>query len=616
MKILGTKFFGQDSAVFYIDTDKKQLFAINSDRVSRIKKDNYDISPALDQYTKHYFQNIDELSYSFANYDGNDAVLETKGTSYYWLNYQRLLRKITKPRYRSDLNQKYNLAQKLLIYSCFILIPKIFYYQFVRDYYWKKHINNDLPGDFHFRMIDRYIRETLSRYEIEPKKIKYHDHHTCHAFSAYYSSEFAYTEKSVVFTLDEHGDECFSKLFVFDKNKFKEYRKSKVKTFWQDGRVHVTSIADVYSNFTEAVGLIRSTDEGKVEALAAYGQIDKELLNDLMEMISIVDLRFEFDLDKYKKLSRIKTLIEIKERIGEKNFCATVQHWLEELSVEYLNQAHESLKIDNLCLAGGVTANVIMNHKIYENTPFKKLHIVPAMGDEGSAMGAAIISAIENGEDLSWLKDSIMPYYGPSYDEDSIKNAISQFPNKIKSEKLGDQWHITAAESICNNLVIGIFHGRMEFGPRALGNRSILANAQNPEIRDRINSLIKRRAYYQPFCPSVLENERERLFDNSYKHKHMATAFLMKKEYQKQLPSAVHVDGTSRPQFVESSDNPEYYKLLEEVKSISGFGVIINTSFNLHGRPVVNTPIDAIVDFLDCNMDELYLEGYKITRAV
>lgn len=616
MKILGTKFFGQDSAVFFMDTDKKELFAISSDRVSRIKKDNYDISPTLESFTKSYFQEIDELSYSFANFCGNDAVLETKGTSYYWLNYQRLYRRITKPRYRSDLNREHDVLYQVLLYLRCIISPKIFFYKYVRDYYWGKYIANDLPDGFHFKMIDRHIRETSNRYGIKSKNIKYHDHHTTHAFSAYYSSQFAYDEASVVFTLDEHGDECFSKLFVFDKDKFTEFGSSKAMRFWQEGRVHMTSIADVYSNFTEAMGLIRSTDEGKVEALAAYGDVDEELFNGLREMICISDLRLEFDMNKYKRFSRIKTLTEIKESIGEKNFCATVQHWLEETVVEYLNEVCKTIKIRNLCLAGGVVANVVMNHKIYDNTPFEKIHVVPAMGDEGSAMGAAIISAINNGENLSWLKDSIMPYYGPSYTEDSVQAAIDQFKNKIHYQRLGDQWPISAAESIYDNMVVGVFHGRMEFGPRALGNRSILANAQNPETRDKINSSIKRRPYYQPFCPTVLESERKRLFENSYQHKHMATAFLMKKEYRDQLPSAIHVDGTSRPQFIERSDNPAYYKLVETVKSLSGFGVVINTSFNLHGRPIVNTPEDAIVDFLDCNMDVLYLEGYKITRAV
>jgi carbamoyltransferase len=154
----------------------------------------------------------------------------------------------------------------------------------------------------------------------------------------------------------------------------------------------------------------------------------------------------------------------------------------------------------------------------------------------------------------------------------------------------------------------------MEFGPRALGNRSILANPTDPATKDRINLTVKRRPKYQPFCPSILEEERKRLFEESFPHKHMAIGFRVKKEYHDKIPSAIHVDGTARPQFVEERDNPDYYRLLKEVKSLTGFGVVINTSFNLHGRTIVHTADDALLDFIDCNIDELYIEGYRVVR--
>ena len=179
---------------------------------------------------------------------------------------------------------------------------------------------------------------------------------------------------------------------------------------------------------------------------------------------------------------------------------------------------------------------------------------------------------------------------------------------------MGDEWYVRAAESIANDKIIGVFQGRMEFGPRALGNRSILANPTNPDTRLKINSTIKNRPPFQPFCPSILEEERERLFESSFSHKHMAIAFRMKEEYWERLPSAIHIDGTARPQFVEEKDNPNYFRLLKELKELTGFGVALNTSFNLHGRTIVRKPEDAIVDFVDCKMDELYLEGFLIRR--
>jgi carbamoyltransferase len=154
----------------------------------------------------------------------------------------------------------------------------------------------------------------------------------------------------------------------------------------------------------------------------------------------------------------------------------------------------------------------------------------------------------------------------------------------------------------------------MEFGPRALGNRSIVANPMLEDTRQKINSTVKRRPAYQPFCPSILEEERERLFYDSFSHKHMAIAFRMKEEFIKYLPCAAHIDGTARPQFVEESDNPLYFRYLKELKALTGYGVSLNTSFNLHGRTIVRTPKDAVVDFLDCNIDELFIEQFKVKR--
>lgn len=154
----------------------------------------------------------------------------------------------------------------------------------------------------------------------------------------------------------------------------------------------------------------------------------------------------------------------------------------------------------------------------------------------------------------------------------------------------------------------------MEFGPRALGNRSIVASPMSLAIKEKINSTIKKRPWFQPFCPSILEDERELLFQNSFQHKHMATAFRLKEEFKSILPGLIHVDGTARPQFVSNSDNKQYFDFIQNVKKYSGYGAVINTSFNLHGRTIVRTAEDAIRDYIDCNLDHLYMNGYKITK--
>ncbi len=612
MKILGTKFFGQDSAIFYLDTNKKEIFATNSDRISRIKKDNYDISPVLAKYADK-FSSVDVVAYPFNNFAGRDSLLETKGTSYYWLKWQQLLRRITQPKSRHDLRREKSFTEKLVIFLKSLLTPQVFYHQLVRNYFWNRYLNSSLPAGFHFPKIDQYIQETLKRYHIHFSKLSYYDHHLCHAASAYYFSPFAYNHKALVFTLDEQGDECFSKLFLFEKDTWIELAKSTTTKFKINGKLFVTSIAGLYSNFTEAMGLIRSTDEGKVEALAAYGKVDQKLYGKLMGLVTIKNLQFKISLQKHRRLSDIDYLKKLKHFIGEPNFCATIQSWLNDIVVEYLNQVYKKHPMNNLCLAGGAISNIIMNFHIYTRTPFKNIYIAPPMGDEGSAAGSAILSALEAKQNLKWLSQENMPYFGPSFSQQEILNTIRQFDN-LEYKFLGSNWWQQAAKSITDNKIIAVFQGKMEFGPRALGNRSVLANAMYVSTKERLNSTIKRRPWYQPFCPSILEEERTRLFEHSFKHKHMATAFMMKKKYWHKLPSAIHVDGTARPQFVEKNDNPNFHKILTAVKKITGFGVVINTSFNLHGRTIVHSPYDALVDFIDCGIDEIYIEGYKLTR--
>ena len=268
----------------------------------------------------------------------------------------------------------------------------------------------------------------------------------------------------------------------------------------------------------------------------------------------------------------------------------------------------------NLCLAGGVIANVILNYKIFQNCRINNIYVCPPMGDEGSALGAAFLAAINKNLDIKWLSKNIMPYWGPSYNKDETLAVLKNNKHKIIFEDLKNDWTKKAADNILENKIIAIFQGRMEFGPRALGNRSILANATDPNMKTKINISIKKRPEFQPFCPAVLEEDREDLFLNSFKHKYMATAFLMKENFRKRYPSAVHVDGTARPQFVEKEDNENLYKILQELKKKINHGIVINTSFNLHGRSMVMKPQDAIDDFLACDLDYLYLNEYEVKK--
>ena len=608
MRIVGTKYCGHDSSLCLLDTEQKTIFAMGTERVTRIKHDVMDVSPVLDAYP---LGNVDVVCHSLSDFENRSGEGELRAQMTHNKDIEKALRLIINPTYIKDLNVTRAEKNKLLFKSLLTNFPAVKAYygaKFKRALTKNNKENNK-------KVFTNYIRKNFNKRNLFPKKIYFFDHHLCHAIPSYYLSPYN-NEKALALTIDGQGDGFFSKLYVFDeKAKYKLIGHSKATPLGQGGQGgRYLSVGRIYEHFTQAMDLRVGSDEGKIEALAAFGKADQDLLAQLKDATQIDKntLSINYDLAKITPFYDIDFLKKHRAKMGDENFCAVVQTYLEDTVVDYLNFAYEKYPINNLCLSGGVAANIIMSLNIYERTPFKNIYVLPPMGDDGLAIGSAILTALEVGEDVSWLKDYVMPYFGDEYTRDQVKQVLDGFDN-ITVEDLESSWPEEAAKSVAEGKICSLFHGKMEFGPRALGNRSIIGNPMLEDTRQRINSTVKRRPSYQPFCPSILEEERGRLFKDSFSHKHMAIAFRMKEEHIKNLPCAVHVDGTARPQFVEEQDNPNYYKYLKELKNIMGYGVSLNTSFNLHGRTIVRTPEDAVVDFIDCNLDELFIEGYRVT---
>ena len=606
MRIMGTKYCGHDSALCVLDIEEKKIFAMSTERVTRIKHDSLDITPILSAYD---FGFIDYVAHSYSDFEdkGHDGELREKMT----LNkdIEKALRLIINPNYAADLSLT-RVEKNIMIFKSLFTN-----YAAVMAYYGAK-FNRALVKETpegNKKAFTNYIKKNLAKFDLVPKKVFFYDHHLCHAVPSYYLSPFN-EEKALALTIDGQGDGYFSKLFYF--NGLDDYRlvgESSADYLGEGDKF--LSIGRLYNYFTKAMDLRPNSDEGKVEALAAFGQADKDLYKYLMSA-TVIDknlLSINFDVKLIEPFYDIDWLKKQRERTGDENFCASIQTYLEDIIVNYLNLAYEKYPTNNLCISGGVAANIIMSLAIYEKTNFKNIYVYPAMADDGLAIGSAILTAISLDQDIKWLKDLSMPYFGDSYSREEVKKTLDGFDN-ISYEDLGGDWPESAAASVAKGKICALFHGKMEFGPRALGNRSIVANPMLKDTRQKINSTIKRRPSYQPFCPSILEEDRVRLFKDSFSHKHMAIAFRMKDEFINDLPCAVHVDGTARPQFVEKKDNPNYYRYLKALKNITGYGVSLNTSFNLHGRTIVRTPKDAIIDFIDCNIDELFIEGYRVKR--
>ena len=611
MKIIGTKYAGLESALSYFDTSKNNFFALQTDRVSRIKKDNLDIDELL-KYLNHrnlISNKIDIVSIPFSKFSGKDCLLEMQSPTYFYLKIEKIKRQYIKPKYFSDL-LKMDSKTKLKI----LLNIKWQYYSILFKIFSNFRKLEKLNRFF----IKKTIKNLFKENNIEISKIEFYDHHLSHAASCLTIDNFNKDEINYVFVLDENGDEKHSSFFKWSNGNFELISFSKSVKCNKNYGNFMVSIGSLYSNFTEALDLRRSVDEGKVEALAAYGLPNKNLLKILRKTIIVNDYELNFLIDKnlFQKFFSVKKLKKFRIIISDKNFAATIQNFLEEIIIKILRLYKSIYNFDKIYFAGGVFANVILSYKIYDALHLKCVNVVPYMGDEGAGVGSAVLSLINNGQKLSDINNISMPYVGDSYTKDETLKILKLNESKINFEYLDNDWINEAANALKENKIIGSFYGNIEFGPRALGQRSILANPFFKDTRDKINQQIKKRPWYQPLCPAILEEDREKIFEKSFNHKFMSTAFKAKSKFKDIIPSALHIDLTVRPQFVDENSNLSLYKLLKKIKEKYNYGVVLNTSFNLHGRVNVLRPEDAVTDFLDCNLDQLYINSYKVTKKI
>ena len=299
-----------------------------------------------------------------------------------------------------------------------------------------------------------------------------------------------------------------------------------------------------------------------------------------------------------------------------KDIAFSLQAHYERLFFQILNHFQAHSKNENLCLSGGCAYNGLANGKITKNTKYKNVYVPPAPSDAGSAIGAAL---------WCWMKDilvskveNINPFLGPSFNAVDYKNAINSTIRTIGKVERFDNYHPLTekvAELINNGAIVGWFQDGSEFGQRALGNRSILANPTIPNIKPKVNRVIKKREGFRPFAPMVSFEDANKYFDMCGQEvPYMNQVFNVKDDFIAGLPSITHIDGTARVQTVRSTFNPLIYMLLKKFEKKSGYPILLNTSFNLRGQTMVLDPITAINTFYDCEMDYLVLGNYLISK--
>jgi carbamoyltransferase len=448
------------------------------------------------------------------------------------------------------------------------------------------------------------------------------EHHQAHVASAFFVSPF---EDAAVLTVDGFGD--------FASTMLAEGHGSHFEVLERVTFPH--SLGIFYTAVTQWLGFPKYGDEGKVMGLAPYGK--PVYVDELRKLVLLDSSLFELGLDYFThdqegvdmtwdegspSVGRIYSdaLVELLGPAREtgapltelyEDVAASLQLVLEEAYLHLCRTLHERTGLTSLCLAGGVALNAVANGRILAETPFRDLYVQPAAGDSGIAVGAAYyVWNQELGRPRSFVMEHA--YTGPAYSDDEIAAAIADAG--VTATRLDDDDLFRAvAERIAAGEVVGWFQGRMEFGPRALGHRSIVADPRSHEMKDVLNARIKQREPFRPFAPSILSERTAEWFEQDYPSPFMVLVYKTAADKRETIPAVNHVDDTGRLQTVEQRIEPRYHALIAEFERQTGVPVLLNTSFN-ENEPIVMTPADALDTFLKTKMDVLAIGNYLVRR--
>ncbi len=421
------------------------------------------------------------------------------------------------------------------------------------------------------------------------KKLKRMDHHLSHAANGLYASGY---ERALCITLDGYGTGLAGSV--------SEGLNGKIRRL--HGVDFPNSLGSFYEQVTSSLGFRPSRHEGKIVGLASYG--DPEILKNIL-LSRIVESAGDFKIFESNNTYFSRYLASKFPKI---DVAAAYQKVLEIVAVNFVSHWVKKTGIDTIVLSGGVTANVKLNQRIFEIEGVNSLFVYPNMGDGGCGTGAAMYHSWPGG-----IKESITSaYFGPDYSEQEIINELINVGLQFSKPK---DYALEVAKLIHEGNVVARFDGRMEYGPRALGNRSILYHAKEPDVNQWLNHRLGR-TEFMPFAPVTLYEARERSYHNIKGAEHaaefMTITFDCTEKMKKECPAAVHVDGTARPQLVKKEVNPGYYDILKEYEKLSGIPSLINTSFNMHEEPIVCNPSDAVRAFIEGKLDWLAIGPFLV----
>ena len=585
MYILGLTTMGNSSACLF--KDDKILFAIEEERLSRIKNDSSFPYKSIDRCLKSENINLSDV----------DLI------TVYWKPYNFLLRAF----------KCFEIFIKDPIKNNFILkrALEIFFFQDKE----KKEKTGKWSDLF---ILKKILKKKFGNFNA---KIKFYDHHLTHKIYGIMLSNF---NNAVILSYDGGGENTSTEISLFKNGQIKELEK----IYWPN------SLGHFYSYFTGYLGFKMLEGEYKMMGLAPYGKpVYKNFLREKVLSKSL-NKQYKFNYTKFSYHKALKNNFENieyqsfpkarthNEKINQKHIdlASSVQSLLEDIVIETLQDVKLKLpEVKNLVISGGCALNVTLNGKILSNKIFDKIIVPPAPHDAGCSIGS-VLSYFYKTKNLNFQEDSkvkskiMSPYLGFKYNDDQIMNILEEYSDYINFESLKyDDVIEFAAKALAENKIIAWFQGRDEIGPRALGNRSFLANPSNEEIREIINKKIKKRELFRPFAPSVLAHEAQNYFELDQASPYMNIVAKVRENKKNLIPAVVHIDGTSRVHTVSENLNKKYFDLLTKFFEKSKIPVLLNTSFNIN-EPIVSSPRDAVETFLKSDVDYLILENFIVQK--
>ena len=601
MKVLGISPLDKDSTVAIVE-DGEILFAAGEERFSRTKQQDGFPQLALEaalEYTGLQLQDFDLVCYPFLTWENEQKLfhknLEDEKAFIKGFQPTDLSRQVKEALEKvPDRNQPIHglehpnaIMEKSFLHSSFYSMAGA-----------QKLASNNAAIKAS-RQWGEAATESFKRWEQDlnnglarngwAKPVKRMDHHLSHAANSFLCSGF---DRALCVTLDGYGSGLAGSISEASNGKIKRLH----------GLPFPNSLGTLYEHVTSSLGFKPSRHEGKIVGLASYG--DPSILGDIL-LNRIQQIPGDFRIYEANNVYFSRYLAS---RFPKIDVAAAYQYVLEQVACNYVRHWVQKTGIDTLVLSGGVTANVKLNQRLFEIEGVNHIFVYPNMGDGGCGTGAALYHSWPGG-----VKPSIpSAYFGPDYPEAELEKAL-----KAEGLSFSRPEHLAAevAALIHSGQVVARFDGRMEYGPRALGNRSIMYHAREPEVNQWLNKRLGR-TEFMPFAPVTLFEARESCYHNIKGAEHaaefMTITFDCTEFMRENCPAAVHVDGTARPQLIRREVNPGYYDILKEYEKLSGIPSLINTSFNMHEEPIVSSPEDAVRAFLQGALDYLVMGPYLV----